>query len=57
MVVSAAGILVCLVTSFLATHIYPVIDESRIELALRLQLIVTTVLMIPAVNTLTLTVP
>lgn len=48
-VVSSVGILVCLVTSFLATDIYPVISESRIELALRMQLIVTTVLMLPAV--------
>lgn len=35
LIVSAAGILVCLVTSFLATHLYPVTSESRIELALR----------------------
>lgn len=48
-IVSAIGILVCLVTSFLATNIYPVINEARIEIALRLQLIVTTILMIPAV--------
>lgn len=49
LVVSSSGILVCLVSSFLATNIYPVTSESRIELALRLQLIVTTLLMIPAV--------
>jgi H+-translocating diphosphatase len=47
--VSAIGVIVCLVTSFLATHIYPVTVESRIELALRLQIIVSTILMIPAV--------
>jgi len=46
--VSSSGILVCLVSSFLATHLYPVTSEHRIELALRLQLIVTTILMIPA---------
>jgi len=50
LIISAAGILVCLVTSFLATHLYPVTSESRIELALRLQLIVTTVLMLPATH-------
>jgi len=50
LVVSSAGILVCLISSFLATHIYPVTSENRIELALRLQLIVTTVLMLPAVH-------
>jgi Na+/H+-translocating membrane pyrophosphatase len=47
--VSASGILVCLATSFLATHIYPVLTENRIELALRLQIIVSTLLMLPAV--------
>ncbi len=47
-IVSSVGILVCLVTSFLATNIYPVTEENKIELALRLQLIVTTILMIPA---------
>jgi len=46
--ISAAGILVCLASSFVATHIYPVINEGRIELALRLQLVITTLLMIPA---------
>jgi H+-translocating diphosphatase len=50
LIVSSSGILVCLVTSFLATHIYPVTTENRIELALRLQLIVTTLLMLPAVH-------
>jgi len=46
--ISAVGIVVCLLSSFVATHIYPVITENRIELALRLQLIITTVLMAPA---------
>jgi len=46
--VSSIGILVCLFTSFVATHIYPVRTENKIELALRLQLIITTLLMIPA---------
>jgi len=48
LVISSFGILVCLITSFLATHIYPVTTESRIEIALRLQLIVTTLLLVPA---------
>lgn len=47
--VSSAGILVCLATSFVATNIYPVIYENRIEIALRLQIIISTVLMIPVV--------
>jgi H+-translocating diphosphatase len=46
--VSAIGILVCLVTSFLATHIHPVKTQNKIELALRLQIIVSTILMVPA---------
>lgn len=48
LVVSATGILVCFACSFVATHLYPVTVEGRIELALRLQLILTTVLMVPA---------
>lgn len=47
-VVSCVGILVCLVCSFVATHIAPVTTESRIESTLRLQLILTTILMVPA---------
>jgi inorganic pyrophosphatase len=45
-VVSAAGIFVCLLCSFLATNISPVRKESHIELALKMQLISTTVLMV-----------
>lgn len=48
LIISASGIIVCLLCSFVATHLYPVIEESRIELALRLQLILTTLFMIPA---------
>mmetsp|Transcript_44841 Transcript_44841/g.124273 ORF Transcript_44841/g.124273 Transcript_44841/m.124273 type:complete len:553 (-) Transcript_44841:113-1771(-) len=47
-IISCWGIIVCLVSSFLATNIMPVTSESRIEPALRWQLIVTTVLMVPA---------
>jgi H(+)-translocating pyrophosphatase len=47
-IVSAIGAVVCFLCSFVATHIYPVTTEHRVELALRLQLILTTVLMIPA---------
>ena len=50
MIISAVGIIVCLFTSFLATHIYPVTEESRIELALRLQLIVSCILLIPTIH-------
>jgi H+-translocating diphosphatase len=48
-VVSAVGIFVCLIRSFLATHIKPVKQEAHVEQALKIQLVSTTVLMIPAV--------
>ncbi|CAM9490508.1 unnamed protein product [Ascophyllum nodosum] len=47
MEVSAAGLLVCLVSSFLATDLMPVKKEKDIEFALKLQLIVTTIVMVP----------
>ena len=43
MTITSVGILVSLLTSFVATHIYPVTTQARIELALRLQLIISTV--------------
>lgn len=48
-VVSAVGIFVCLVCSFIATHIKTVKQESHVEEALKIQLISTTVLMIPSI--------
>jgi len=48
LVVSAVGLLVCFICSFVATEVYPVTTEDRIELALRIQLILTTVIMVPA---------
>eukprot|EP00934_Nitzschia_sp_Nitz4_P007767 Nitzschia sp. Nitz4//scaffold43_size134323//53283//55805//NITZ4_003297-RA/size134323-processed-gene-0.10-mRNA-1//1//CDS//3329551942//7757//frame0 len=47
--VSAVGIFVCLVCSFIATHIKTVKSEPDVENALKVQLISTTLLMIPAV--------
>mmetsp|Transcript_19325 Transcript_19325/g.28165 ORF Transcript_19325/g.28165 Transcript_19325/m.28165 type:complete len:754 (+) Transcript_19325:47-2308(+) len=47
--VSAVGVVVCILCSFIATHIVPVKSEADVESALKLQLISTTVLMIPAV--------
>jgi H(+)-translocating pyrophosphatase len=46
--VSSVGILVCLASSFVATHLWPVAEERMIELVLRTQLIITTILMVPA---------
>ena len=48
-VVSGVGIGVCLLCSFIATHIWTVKKESDVERALKVQLISTTVVMIPAV--------
>ncbi|CAM9452584.1 unnamed protein product [Discosporangium mesarthrocarpum] len=47
MVVSAAGALVCFAVSFLATDIMPVKEEKDIEWALKMQLIVTTIVTVP----------
>ena len=48
-VVSAIGIFVCLICSFIATHIKTVKKETDVEMALKLQLISTTAFMVPAV--------
>ena len=48
-IVSAVGIIVCILCSFIATHIVPVRNEAGVETALKVQLISTTILMIPAV--------
>jgi len=48
-IVSAVGIIVCILCSFIATHIYPVRKEAGVELALKIQLISTTAIMIPVV--------
>jgi len=48
-VVSAVGIFVCLLCSFIATNIWPVKCESDVERALKVQLISTTIVMIPSV--------
>jgi len=48
-VVSAVGIVVCMVCSFIATHIWPVTSESQVETALKVQLISTTIVMVPSV--------
>mmetsp|Transcript_7222 Transcript_7222/g.9387 ORF Transcript_7222/g.9387 Transcript_7222/m.9387 type:complete len:746 (+) Transcript_7222:89-2326(+) len=48
-VVSAVGIFVCLLCSFIATHISTVKAEAHVESALKMQLISTTVVMIPAI--------
>jgi len=49
LIVSAVGIFVCLFCSFIATDIRTVKSESQVEQALKIQLISTTLVMIPAV--------
>eukprot|EP00536_Pseudo-nitzschia_multiseries_P015391 jgi/Psemu1/327882/estExt_fgenesh1_pg.C_8750007 len=48
-IVSAVGIFVCLLCSFIATHIWTVKKESDVERALKVQLISTTIVMIPSI--------
>ena len=45
--ISGAGIIVCMLTSFVATHLRTVKSESDIEQALKLQLLISTLLMTP----------
>mmetsp|Transcript_9565 Transcript_9565/g.14825 ORF Transcript_9565/g.14825 Transcript_9565/m.14825 type:complete len:661 (+) Transcript_9565:863-2845(+) len=49
LVISAVGIFVCLFCSFLATNIMPVRAENQVEQVLKMQLISTTFLTVPAV--------
>jgi len=48
-IVSGVGIFVCLLCSFIATDIFPVKAEKDVETALKVQLISTTVVMIPSI--------
>jgi H+-translocating diphosphatase len=48
-IVSSVGIFVCLLCSFIATNIWTVKKEADVEMALKVQLISTTIVMIPAV--------
>lgn len=48
-VVSSVGIFVCLICSFIATHIWTVKQEKDVEMALKVQLISTTLVMIPTI--------
>jgi H+-translocating diphosphatase len=48
-IVSGVGIFVCLLCSFIATNIWTVKKEADVEMALKVQLISTTIVMIPAV--------
>lgn len=49
LVLSAAGILICIVTSFFATHIQAVDQTDKIESTLKWQLIISTFLLTPTI--------
>jgi inorganic pyrophosphatase len=53
LVITACGIVVCLITSFVATHINKVNTEDKIEPTLKRQLLVSTILMTPVIFLLT----
>lgn len=54
LVLSAAGILVCIVTSFFATHVQAVDEKEKIESTLKWQLIISTMLLTPTIIALSL---
>jgi len=49
LLVSSGGIFVCLVCSFIATHLKPVTEEKDVEMVLKVQLVSTTILITPVV--------
>jgi H+-translocating diphosphatase len=49
LVVSSSGLIICLLSSFIATHFKPVTKERDVEMALKVQLVVTTLAVIPVV--------
>jgi len=48
LMISAIGIFICILTSFAATHIMKVDTEDKIERTLKFQLVISTVLLTPA---------
>nr|ADK36629.1 vacuolar H+-pyrophosphatase [Dunaliella viridis] len=48
LMISASGIVVCCLTTFVATDIYPARNASQVENTLKMQMIISTVLMTPA---------
>ena len=48
LLITATGIFICIVTSFFATHIMVVDTEDKIEKTLKYQLVISTVLLTPA---------
>lgn len=54
LVLSASGILVCIVTAFFATHVMTVTEKEKIENTLKWQLIISTILLTPTIVALSL---
>ena len=54
LLITAGGILVCLVTTFFATHVITVTEKSKIEKSLRYQLIISSILLTPLIVVLSL---
>ena len=48
LMISAIGIIVCIVTSFAATHVMEVNEEEKIEKTLKYQLIISTIILTPS---------
>ncbi|KAF5836539.1 pyrophosphate-energised proton pump [Dunaliella salina] len=48
LMISSAGIIVCILTTFVATDIYPAKNASQVENTLKMQMIISTILMTPA---------
>jgi len=53
LVLAGAGIVVCILTSFVATHLIPVRSQAEIEPSLKRQILVSTLLMTPTVYVIT----
>ena len=49
LMLSASGIIICIITSFFATHIMSVTEKEKIERTLKYQLIISTILLIPTI--------
>lgn len=56
LVLSASGILACIITSFFATNIMSVKEKQNIEKTLKFQLVISTIILIPTIIILCLTI-
>lgn len=49
LILSSVGIVVCIITSFFATHIMTVTEKKKVESTLKWQLIISTIILTPAI--------